>query len=94
MRNTQENIAKVKVGSVIQISPEASETVVGRGGFAIVHIKETWGCIVSVPMPATGVGVLWPTARVVWNDMEIIGQAVWDIEGKRLAAVEPLRHHP
>lgn len=95
MRNTQENIAKVKVGTVIQIDPEASETVPGRGSFAVVAVKETWGVVADLLWPGHDAHPsFWGKVRVTWGDMEIIGSAAWGSDGKRLTAVEPLRHHP
>jgi len=94
MKNDTESIAKVKVGTVIQIDP-AFEHNWAAAAFAQVTAKETWGIIAKVPIPPIGEAPAHQAiVRLTWNFFEPVGEAVWSPEGERTKAVEPLKHHP
>lgn len=87
MRNIPDEIAKIKVGSILQANEEA--TGIGVGAFVVVDEKHSWGVVGYT---------IWDDSTIVrlpWNAIEPTGgEIVFDIDGKRVRETEPpLKHH-
>lgn len=92
MRNTAENRAKIKVGSIVQISHSDDQGF--RGCLMVVAKIETWGCSGWVAVPGAGSNPAF--FGKPWDQIEPTGgTAPFNEKGERiLPAADAPKHHP
>lgn len=84
MKDDPNLIAQVKVGDIVQLTPDADAAL----RLLVVDKIESWGIVGGVP----GVGGVY---RRTWQFIEPTGgKLVFDKDGKRVTAAPVARHHP